>query len=279
MTEADTKRIPGYAKPNLSSKLPASLGCQHETIRAAFAPGSYTSISDLGKGPTALEKDFNRVNENSQSFKAGTYKGLFTEFEYSASPYDLNSELQCRERRQHHSIVGAIAGTAPFVAPGNSTTMKYEGTYSYDTDPFDTIKDEALRGKWMEERKVLAGPFIPSGRDKSLSKPSRTLLTDIMTNLYRVLSSDWSELKPTIFTTAEDLLVIYFFIENLKSTHGLLAYMNVMVRRSSLTERYDLRKVNEGWGIKTEDSHLMFALRPPWVKEKNFTSFEASPVE
>eukprot|EP01064_Diplonema_japonicum_P037499 TRINITY_DN8780_c0_g1_i2.p1 TRINITY_DN8780_c0_g1~~TRINITY_DN8780_c0_g1_i2.p1 ORF type:complete len:281 (+),score=56.60 TRINITY_DN8780_c0_g1_i2:58-900(+) len=279
MSEEGSKRIPGYAKPNLTSKLPPNLGLEHEAIKAAFAPGSYTAISDISGrvAPPPVADDASVLTDASLGFKSGHGKGYFTDFEYSASPYDLGAELKSRERKDHHMKMGVIAGDVPFVAPGTIATQKYEQTYPYVTDPFDTVKDEVLRGKWVEERKVIAGPFIPSGRDKPLNRPTRAMMTDIMSAIYRALAADWEELQPTVFTTAEDLIVVYFNRENLnKNHHGLVAYMNVMANSSAISQRFELRKVSEGWDLITEDNHVMFSFRPPWVKEKRFTSFTSN---
>ena len=48
--------------------------------------------------------------------------------------------------------------------------------------------------------------------------------------------------------------------------------MNVLVQRNESICAYDLRRVTEGWGMQTDDSHLMFALRPPWVKTKTYAN-------
>ena len=42
------------------------------------------------------------------------------------------------------------------------------------------------------------------------------------------------------------------------------------LRRNPVVIQYDLRKVSEGWNVITDDSHLMYTLRPPWVRPQRF---------
>eukprot|EP01062_Namystynia_karyoxenos_P069907 TRINITY_DN65326_c0_g1_i1.p1 TRINITY_DN65326_c0_g1~~TRINITY_DN65326_c0_g1_i1.p1 ORF type:complete len:291 (+),score=94.42 TRINITY_DN65326_c0_g1_i1:84-956(+) len=275
-------RMPGYTRPNLSSRLPGNLGMDHEQIQAAFAPGSYTSIAGLNDPRSSAERASERTaglsTDAGIAFKAGTgMKRPFEEFKYATSPYDLLQEARSRERLDSQRAQEQLHGDQPFVAPGSIHSGKHEGCYEYQSDPYDTARDEQLRSKWIEEKKVLAGSFLPPGRDKGLSRPSRAMLTDMMTHLYKTLYDDWEDAKPAVFTTAEDLIVVYFALDNLRNDTGLLAYMNVMARRSPLVQAYELHKANEGWGIQTEDNHKMFTFRPPWVKERRFTNFRPAP--
>ena len=54
----------------------------------------------------------------------------------------------------------------------------------------------------------------------TLEKPTRAMLTDIMAHLYRILSDDWEEASPTVFTTEEDLIVIYFNVVTIRNLEG-----------------------------------------------------------
>eukprot|EP01063_Lacrimia_lanifica_P001417 TRINITY_DN10718_c0_g1_i1.p1 TRINITY_DN10718_c0_g1~~TRINITY_DN10718_c0_g1_i1.p1 ORF type:complete len:307 (+),score=121.67 TRINITY_DN10718_c0_g1_i1:58-921(+) len=277
MADEGGKAMPNYAKPSIASRLPPNLGLEHEAIKNAFAPGSYTAISDLGKPPSCFaDEGMSNISTESMAFRTGKGDGYFTEFEYSMSPFDIAAEISSRERREHHTKMGDIGGGQSFVAPGECAPQKYENTYAYATDPYEMVKDEMLRAKWIEDRKVLAGPFIPGGREKPLATTSRAVLTDILALIYKTLCEDWSHLQPTVFTTAEDLIVIYFSLGTLSKQHqeGLYAYMNILATRGAIVQRYNLKKVNEGWKVTTEDGHIMFAFRPPWVKEKRFSSFK-----
>eukprot|EP01065_Artemidia_motanka_P030219 TRINITY_DN36230_c0_g1_i1.p1 TRINITY_DN36230_c0_g1~~TRINITY_DN36230_c0_g1_i1.p1 ORF type:complete len:308 (+),score=66.28 TRINITY_DN36230_c0_g1_i1:60-926(+) len=278
--ESASQRVPNYARPSLSSRLPGSIGMDHEAIQAAFAPGSYTSIAGLSD-PRPHPEPAERMalsTDAGVSFRAGSgVKKQFSDFEYVASPYELDTEAKTRGRREHQRKVETLHGDQSFVAPGSVFVSKHEGGHEYQSDPYDTARDEQLRSKWIEEKKVLAGSFLPAGREKGLSRPSRAMLTDMMTHLYKILYDDWEEAKPAVFTTAEDLIVVYFSMEKLRNDTGLTAYMNVLARRNPLVQSYELQKVNEGWNIHTEDNHTMFTFRPPWVRERRFTSFKPAP--
>ena len=43
------------------------------------------------------------------------------------------------------------------------TASPSSGNPEYVPEPFDNFHDENMRQKWLEEKKVLAGPFVPSG--------------------------------------------------------------------------------------------------------------------
>eukprot|EP00756_Hemistasia_phaeocysticola_P061982 Hpha_TRINITY_DN5396_c0_g1::TRINITY_DN5396_c0_g1_i1::g.32874::m.32874 len=279
--EQVAQRVPSYARPNISSRLPGNIGLDHEQIKAAFAPGSYTSISGLSDHRTAAGSDASTHVSSTDpgvAFRAGSgVKRQFSEFHYHTSPYELLQDASTRERRDHQKCVESLHGDQQFVTPGSAHLCKFEGMQEYQSDPYDTARDEQLRSRWIEEKKVLAGTFMPPGRDKGLSKPSRAMLTDIMTHLYKHLYEDWEAAKPAVFTTSEDLIVVYFSLDSLKNDTGLVAYMNVLARRSPLVQGYELQKANEGWNVQTEDNHVMFTFRPPWVRERKFTNFKPAP--
>jgi len=292
----DGQQAPRYARPNISSKLPTGIGLDHEGIKAAFAPGSYKSISGLadtraGGGMHDGGAAFSSMDAGVPFRAAGSgEKRQFSEFQYHSSPYELLQDAATRERREHQNKVEELHQDQHFVIPGSAHLCKFEGGHEYQSDPYDTARDEQLRSRWIEEKKVLAGTFMPSGREKSLSKPSRAMLTDIMTHLYKHLYEDWARAKPAVFTTSEDLIVVYFSLESLKPIPsipggqprghpGLEAYMNVFAKRSPLVQGYELKplKAEEGWNVLTEDDHAMFTFRPPWVKERKFTNFKPIP--
>ena len=64
-------------------------------------------------------------------------------------------------------------------------------------------------------------------------KPSRALLTEILTSIFKQLDDDWNDAQPTVLSTQEDIIVIYFSLENTPQS-ALLAYMNVMSNRNGL---------------------------------------------
>lgn len=281
MADSSAKSTPHYAKPITSQRLPEYTNEEQDRVRNAFHPGSYQSISAL---PPYVNPDFvsrSRVsmlegqahNGGGHTMKCGRAPAFFMEYEYMSEPFGLADELRSQERAQKAAQVAEIAGgETVFKAPGVLHKAKHEGNYPYIPEPYDAYQDEQMRQKWIEEKKILAGPFIPGTGKGVLEKPSRAMLTDIMTHLYRILSDDWEEAQPTVFTTEEDLIVVYFNLKAIKNPDGIKSYMNVFALRNDAVCSYDLRKVTEGWGTHTEDNHLMFALRPPWVRTKAYMS-------
>lgn len=263
MSENNT---PGYARPSVSSRLPDYANKQAEVIRAAFVPGSYTSISSIQGGTLS--------NGEPAPFRAGgAAGGTFSEFAYMCSPSDLTDEERTRLRRAHEEKQRLIAGSQPFFAGYSVEKQKYEDTvYEYIPDPYDAKNEKDRQLKFLGESKALSRPFIPPGRDKALEKPTRVLLGDVMTALHNNLQADWPDAEPTVLSTAEDLIVVYFSTERARNAQGILTYMNNALRRNQTIQEFDLRKVPEGWDIVTEDNHLMYTFRPPWVRVRNFLS-------
>eukprot|EP00759_Apiculatamorpha_spiralis_P008679 PhF_6_TR15616/c0_g1_i1/m.24226 len=287
-TNSNNPTIPHYALPSIASKLPDYTNYEQESIRAAFAPNTYKTISQV-----RLRKDLGNVEggENmlaaidAPPFRAGNgEKGLFSEFMYESSPYDVLSTVNAMNREHNQSIQKGIS-EKPFVIQNVSSTMYGRATSQVNSsvgdsthdntagespqrDPYDAVKDDEFRTRWLEEHR--SKPFLPGGKDKPLTKPTRAMLTDIMTHLYRVLCEDWSEAHPTVLATSEDLIVMYFSREGIKNEAGIQAYMGVFARRNDIVLSYDLRRVNEGWNVTTGDGHLMFTFRPPWVRQRSF---------
>eukprot|EP00760_Papus_ankaliazontas_P034951 PhM_4_TR7560/c0_g1_i2/m.61987 len=295
--------VPHYALPNVSSRLPEYSNIGAEAVRAAFVPNSYRTISQVRLARAGADKSTVAGSSvsgasgdavgllgtmNAPAFKAGNgERGLFSEFVYESSPYDISYKLTSQERKLHEEQTSRVSAK-PFVVQSTTTTMfgqhnasdlmsnnmsASDGVASASAgsearDPFDAVRDEQFRTKWLEEH--TNRPFLPSGRDKALQKPTRALLTDIMTLLYRALCEDWNDAHPTVLATSEDLIVVYFSKEGVKNEAGLKAYMSVFVRRNHIVVSYDLRKVNEGWYVETGDGHIMFTFRPAWVRQRAF---------
>ena len=53
------------------------------------------------------------------------------------------------------------------------------------SEPFEAAQEQMMRAKWLEDSKVLHGPFVPSGgsrfssADKTLDTPTRTILPQV----------------------------------------------------------------------------------------------------
>eukprot|EP00667_Euglena_gracilis_P016399 EG_transcript_17146 len=272
MADQSPARDPHYVRPTAASQKLESCTDDQDRVRNAFHPCSYTTISslDVGRG---------RPGEypGPSGLRCGKAPQFFSEYEYVSDPYSLADELQSEERRQRLRKMQAVGNGQPFTTPGPLYQARYETAFEYISEPFDAFKDDSLRRKWLDEKKALAGPFIPAGSKGTLERPTRAMLTEMLTHLYRILAEDWEEAQPTVFTTEEDLIVTYFNLQEIRNPDGIKAYMNVLADRNETLVVYDLRRVPEGWGMLTDDNHLMFALRPPWVKPKHFGSTNGVP--
>jgi hypothetical protein len=264
---ANSDNVPSYARPNISSRLPDYTNQAAEVIRSAFMPNSYKSIQNLGNHQSAIDL---------APFRAGTGTNTtFSEFVYECSPYDIAVEEQAKQKQSHEEKMHAISDVDFY--PGSLTTGKDkfdDYAFEYMSEPYDGKREHDRQQKFFQDSKCLSRPFIPAGVEKSLLRPTRILLGDIMGVLYRQVLADWPEAQPTVLATAEDLIVVYFKSDRVKSSKGVLTYMNNALRRNETVLQYDLRKVNEGWDILTEDLHLMYTLRPPWVRSQKFLPAE-----
>jgi hypothetical protein len=265
-TVAKVSSVPGYARPNISSRLPDYLNGPTEAIRAAFVPNSYRTIQGLsGQSITA-------ANGEVLPFRAGSGAVVsFSDFVYECSPYDLADEDRVKQRQEHEDKIQKIAGDQPFFGGYNTHKLKFEDyAFEYVSDPYDGTKEHERQQRFLEESKCLSRPFVPPGTEKALERPTRALLGDVLSTLYRTIAADWPEAQPAVLSTSEDLIVVYFLQEKVRNVHGVTTYMNNALRRNEAVQQYELAKVPDGWGIVTADKHLMFTLRPPWVRARAF---------
>jgi hypothetical protein len=260
--------VPSYARPNVTSRLPEFSNQNNEAIRAAFQPNNFRSIQGL-----------NTHAMDNGAFRSGASGATaFSEFAYVSSPYDLGDEAKVLDRHDHEDRMRHIGGDQPFFAGYNAVKLPHEqidGEFEYAADPYSGAQEARTRERWLSESRQLSKPFLPAGVQKALSRPSRAMLGDAMTALHRTISEDWPEAQPTVLSTAEDLIVVYFVLERIKNPAGVNTYMNNALRRNEAVVEYDLRKVAEGWSLATEDNHLMFTFRPPWVRPRAFLATAA----
>ena len=71
-------------------------------------------------------------------------------------------------------------------------------------------KGEKLRSMWMEECKVMYGPFIPSGAQKPLSNIAKSQLRDIVEVVKKLLLSDWNDVNFVIGSKSINLNFNFF---------------------------------------------------------------------
>lgn len=105
--------------------------------------------------------------------------------------------------------------------------------FKHIPDPFDALKNDMIRAKCINEAKILAGPFLPSGKRKIENKPTRAMLNEILTDLFKEINEDWPDATPTVMSTHEDLIVIYFNISDESILTALIPYMNVFANSNS----------------------------------------------
>ncbi|KEG13993.1 hypothetical protein DQ04_00681170 [Trypanosoma grayi] len=149
---------------------------------------------------------------------------------------------------------------------------RYEDPYTaYQpvSDPYDRQREIERQQRFISDSKRLGRPFIPSG-GRALEKPTRFMLGDCVAALYRTIARDWPETDPMVISTAEDLIVVYIKRERVRNTTTVMRYMNASLKRSEAVRAFDLRKVNEGWDILTDDGHIMYTFKPPWVRQRRF---------
>ena len=260
---------PSYQRANVAALLPDYANHEQEAIRAAFQPNNYRSLKTLGQ-----------YDVDNGPFKVGkTGAGTFSDFAYVSSPYDLTDESKIRERLEHEEKMREVGGDQPFFAGYNAQRLRHEldTGFEYMVDPYDEADKAAHEDRMESESKRIARPFVPSGATKALARPTRAMLGDAMTGLYRTVSEDWADAPPTVLSTAEDLIVLYFSLEKLKSDVGVTTYMNNALRRNDAVIEFDLRKVAGAWGRRTVDGHLMFTFRPPWVRNPVVVEGEQPP--
>lgn len=250
---------PRYTQANIAARLPDYTNQHQENIRAAFQPNNFRTIQSLS----------NTHDVDNGPFRVGkTGATTFSDFAYVSSPYDLGDEAKIGERLDHEEKMRRIGGDQPFFA-GYSAAAAGTGLdtdFEYMVDPYDEKDKAAHEERIRSESLRIARPFVPTGAQKALAKPTRAMLGDAMAAVYRTVAEDWSESPPTVLSTAEDLIVLYFSTEKIRSDAGVLVYMNNALRRNEAVLEFDLRKVPGAWGRRTVDGHLMFTFRPPWVR-------------
>lgn len=161
----------------------------------------------------------------------------------------------------------------------DSADSARRAVYPFTADPYDRSREVRRQEQFMSESKRLGRPFVPAV--SASGAPTRLLLGDCVRDLYKAIVRDWTDADPMVVSTAEDLLVMYFSLHEMKKnrTVALLQYMNSFAQRNEAVREFKLAKVREGWDILTADGHMMFTFRPPWVKKtKTFMPDTVSPV-
>lgn len=297
-TDSDTARqesLPHYMRPNFSSILPEYANAEADQIRSAFATGNYTSLQKLPSKLVAnavTHARFEQMDENRVAHpppprmgKLVTKNGLFNQFEYAPSRFSLADELAQLERVQSEAKRAEISGR-DFVSCPDGLKTKFEDAfgdlgfrYPHLHEPYPDTTDEARHAKWLEDKKILHGAFVPSGMRPSVDAVTRKVAPEIIKELHEAFAADWEGVTFSIAVTDDENLAVRFDVATVECESGLIAYMNVFVRSHRVPSKYKLHKVAEDWNAKPGDGGLYFVFRPPWVRNrsKDLIMFASAP--
>eukprot|EP00644_Phytophthora_capsici_P010884 jgi/Phyca11/6074/fgenesh1_pm.PHYCAscaffold_9_\ len=272
---------PRYMRPTFSSILPEYANSEADQIRKAFAAGSYTNIQKM---PARLRNNavnqarFEQMNENRLTQpKAGknvTKDGLFNKFEYTPSRFSLADETHM-ERLRSEAKRTEISGQN-FVSGCAAARLKHEDAfgavnfrYPHMQEPYRDVLAEKKHKRYLEEKKILHGAFVPCGQRPKVDAVTRKLIPQIIQEMHEVLAVDWQGIDFSISPSQDENIVVRFNEVSIECENGLVAYMNVFCKTNRVSSKYGLQKVAEDWNAKPGDGGLYFAFRPPWVKNRS----------
>ena len=293
-------QVPRYAMPNISSVLPEYSNMEQDTIRRCFGNANYDSLLrlphkiDLNTINIAraevMEDNRNGASQpfapGGRSSKGTNVHGLFQEFNYQPSRFELADELASKDRVESEAKRQEVAGH-DFVPAGHVVKEKYEdgftagARYPYMSDPYEASQDAMLRNKWIDDSKKLYGPFLVPGCDGDISAaPTKAGAREAMQVLSAVIHGEWEDAEVAVFPNEDEQWVVRFKLDTVDSEAGLVTFMNVLVRTDPIVLKYHLTKVVEHWNIKPGDGYMYFTLRPPWVKAMaNATYYALHPEQ
>lgn len=265
------------------------LNHEQDMVRACFQTGNFRSIASL---PTefrygyVIESAANHVDSNITSaiYHApyGSYKvfgknKIFQEFKYIPSPYNLADDIRRKERMAKEEKQKEFSSRT-FTYSSADASLPYfdpEEEEKY-ADPYDAGKDEKLREAWLQQSKILHGPFKPNtAKPLENQHGSEALLPDMMRKLAVLIDQDWEESEFQIYRDEEDLVIIEFELESVDSERGLLAYLSNIIKSNAELAKYSLSKVPELWNHKPGDGSIYYALKPSWVRRSHTESYYA----
>jgi len=280
-----------HQMPNFAAILPDYSNREHEYITQAFSCTSFVMVRDLPTriAPSATNRAMAaKIDANRRSMVVpveergrATKNGVFSTFDYVPSRYSLADELKTKERLEGEAKRLDIGGR-DFVCAGKGKKMKYEDVFEnkeyrfpYMGDDFESARDQQLRAKWIEDAKILSGPFVPSGKCRVFEQPQRSLLNECLKKLQQIVQRDWSDYEFSVLSTEDDQIVLRFNLDTVESERGLKAYMNVFSATNDSIAEFQLQRAIEDWGTKPGDGWLYFMFKPPWSKSKNVDTFFA----
>jgi len=118
--------------------------------------------------------------------------------------------------------------------------MNESSTYAFLAagDPYEVVREEKLRQRWIEEAKLLYGDFVPSGATKPISTVTRSSLPEIVEVIKKLLLADWNDVNFVIGTNPKDFIEVKFDTTTIDNLQGLHSYMNTLVGSNDDLQRY-----------------------------------------
>ena len=132
-------------------------------------------------------------------------------------------------------------------------------------DPYEVVKEEKMRHRWIEEAKLLYGDFVPAGATKPIQTVTRAILPDIVDIIKKLLLSDWNDVNFVIGTNPKDFIEVKFDTTTIDNLQGLHCYMNTLVNNNDDLQRVQIRKVSYYWGFH-ENNFVYYMFAPPWIR-------------
>ncbi|KPI87817.1 hypothetical protein ABL78_3116 [Leptomonas seymouri] len=266
-------------------QLRSSLRFSQRRSNTADACSSVTSSVGPRQGPrTSLALDaiyavrkVSRGNRDALATSSGDV--LLSTALHPSPPF----ESPCRSRPPKAKVATtASANARPPLAHTHKKT-KQNPAASPDgplkRDLYDGATELRRQEHFLSESKRLGKPFVPSGSN-GLDVPTRFMLGDCVKALYRSIVPNWRMASPTVVSTAEDLIAVYFSLEKLEKAQvtELLQYMNASLLHNAAIREFHLTKVPEGWDVLTNDGYVLYTFRPPWVKKRVFLPDTINPL-
>ena len=107
--------------------------------------------------------------------------GLFSKFEWVHDPYGADKVLITEEKKHREAKVidmhekhfnpAQVKKNLVFDYPFLGRNEKSTYAFLSAGDPYEIVKEEKMRNRWVEEAKLLYGDFVPAG----LKKPIQTI--------------------------------------------------------------------------------------------------------
>jgi hypothetical protein len=100
-------------------------------------------------------------------------------------------EEERKSKQKSNEVITKLHKDQKFSLIGEHTVGKQDSAFGIEKvypffnegDPYEATKEEVLRGKWMEESKILYGDFRPTGTTKGIETVPRSKLSDIVADI------------------------------------------------------------------------------------------------